>query len=414
MLKKLYLILLGLLTAGFLFAQGTQETTSTSETSQQENQKIIIFQSKVEITDQLQAAVKDFTAETGIPVEIWETSGDSYVTQLRLKLAGDEVPTIFTVTPGVQADQLKDYLADISSSKVQQYIPDSLSLKENGKNVGVPYNVEGFGLVVNDSMVSDDDLASQDAFFKAINRLAAEGKNPLGLSQESYFLIGHILNTPFAIMDDPDAFIAKYEKGGVRLADQKEFQAFAKLMELIRSKCTNPMEINYDRSCGDFATGKTAMIHQGNWCYTMFKDYNVNFKMDLKALPLLGNKKLAVSVPYYWVVNSQVSETKQKEALQFLDWLYTSKKGMDYVVNQFKFVPAMSNIPTDSLDPLSADVAKAAGSGNTIPWVLNDWPMNIINSDFAPLTQEFLTDKSMSGIDFVNKLDDAYQARLKK
>jgi raffinose/stachyose/melibiose transport system substrate-binding protein len=87
---------------------------------------------------------------------------------------------------------------------------------------------------------------------------------------------------------------------------------------------------------------------------------------------------------------------------------------MDYIVNKFGFVPAESNIPTTTLDPLSADVAKAAGSGNTLPWTFNAWPMNIIDTDFAPIAQEFFTTPSMSGIDFVNKLDDAYQARLKK
>ncbi|MCH3918968.1 MAG: ABC transporter substrate-binding protein [Sphaerochaeta sp.] len=408
-MKKVMTTLLVVLSmACLVFANGTKETGTAKQ------EKVIIFQSKVEITDQLSKAAQDFTAETGIPIEIWETTGDDYRAQLKMKLAGDEVPTIFSVSKGAEANMFKSYLADISSGSVQQYIDDGVALKMDGKSVGVPYSVEGFGLVTDESMVTDADFASQDAFFAAIKRLAGKGVNPFGLSQESYFLIGHILNTPFAIMDDPDGFIATYEKGGVRLADQKEFQAFAQLMEQIRANSTNPLEINYDRSCGDFATGKTAMIHQGNWCYGMFKDYNPTFTMKMRPLPLLGNQKIAVSVPYYWVVNSQATSGQQANAIKFLDWLYTSEKGMDYIVNKFGFVPAESNIPTTTLDPLSADVAKAAGSGNTLPWTFNAWPMNIIDTDFAPIAQEFFTTPSMSGIDFVNKLDDAYQARLKK
>ncbi|MFA6690124.1 MAG: ABC transporter substrate-binding protein [Sphaerochaetaceae bacterium] len=406
-MKKIAVVLLVALMTMPLFASGSAEKKA-------DETKIIIFQSKVEITDSLERAAEDFTAETGIKVEIWETTGDDYRAQLRLKLAGDEVPTLFSVSKGAEADMFKAYLADIGSGAVQQYIADSMALKIDGKSVGVPYSVEGFGLVVDDALVKDSDLASQEAFFNAIKSLKGKVSNPLGLSQESYFLIGHLLNTPFAIMDDPDVFRASYEQGGVRLADQKEFQAFAQLMELIRSYCVNPMEINYDRSCGDFATGKTAMIHQGNWCYGMFKDYSVSFDMSLKGVPLLGNQKISVSVPYYWVVNSQVPAAQQEAAIKFLDWLYTSDKGMDYIVNQFGFVPATSNIPTDSLDPLSADVAKAAGAGNTLPWTFNDWPMNIIDTDFAPITQEFFTTPSMSGIDFVNRIDNAYQSRLKK
>lgn len=406
-MKKITIVLLIAVLSVSLFAAGGSEKKADTA-------KIIIFQSKVEITDALARAAQDFSTETGIRVEIWESTGDDYRAQLRLKLAGDEVPTIFSVSKGAEADMFKAYLADIGTGEVQRYIADSMALKMDGKSVGIPFGVEGFGLVVDNDMVKASDLVSQQAFFDAIRTLSTKGVNPLGLSQESYFLIGHLLNTPFAVMDDPQAFLAEYEKGGVRLADQKEFQAFAQLMELIRRYCINPMEINYDRSCGDFATGKTAMIHQGNWCYGMFKDYAPSFAMGLKGVPLLGNQRLSVSVPYYWVINSQVPAAQREAAVKFLDWLYTSEKGMSYIVDQFGFVPATSNIPTDSLDPLSADVAKAAGSGNTLPWTFNDWPMNIIDTDFAPITQRFFTTPSMSGIDFVNRLDDAYQARLKK
>lgn len=404
-MKKIVTLMLVLSMVLPLFAGGRTEQRAST-------QKIIIFQSKVEITDELENAAKDFTAETGIQVEIWETTGDDYRSQLRLKLAGDEVPTLFSVSKGSEADMFQAYLADIGSGQVQQYVADSMALEMDGKRVGVPYSVEGFGLVTNDSLVKESDLASQTAFFAAIRNLSAQGLNPLGLSQESYFLIGHILNTPFAIMDDPEAFRASYEKGGIRLADQQEFQAFASLMELVRQYSLNPMEINYDRSAGDFATGKTAMIHQGNWVSGMFTDYGPTFSMSLRAVPLLDNQKISVSVPYYWVVNSQASASQQAAAVRFLDWLYTSEKGMDYIVSKFGFVPATSNIPTDSLDPLSADVAQAAGAGNTLPWTFNDWPMNIIDTDFAPITQRFFTTPSMSGIDFVNLLDDAYQSRL--
>ena len=403
-MKRIAAIALVLLLSFSIFAGGSSEKSSSN--------KIIIFQSKVEITDALEDAAEDFTKETGIAVEIWETTGDDYRTQLRLRLAGDEVPTIFSVSKGSEADMFKGYLADISSGEVQQYISDSMALVMNGVSVGVPYSVEGYGLVVNTDLLSEDDYTTQAGLFDEI--ASGKANNTFGLSQESYFLIGHILNTPFAIMDDPEGFLAEYEKGGVRLADQKEFQAFAELMELVRKYALNPMEINYDRSCGDFATGKTSMIHQGNWAYGMFDDYNVNFDMSLVALPLLDNDRIAVSVPYYWVVNSQASSAQQEAGIKFLDWLYTSETGKKYVLDEFGFVPAISNISTESLDPLSADVAAAAGSGKTIPWVFSDWPMNIIDTDFAPITQEFFITPSMSGIDFINRIDDAYQSRLKK
>lgn len=403
-MKKTAIVVLIMLLSVSLFAQGSKEQAP-------EKGKVVIFQSKVEITDALADAAEDFTAETGIEVEIWETTGDDYRAQLALKLDGDEVPTIFSVAAGSEAEMFASYIAPIEGSAVAEFIAPSLALMVDGKSSGVPYSVEGYGLVINKAMVSDADLVSDEAFLAALDRLASEGVNPFGLSQESYFLIGHLLNAPFAIMDDPEGFIADFEAGNVHLADQKEFQAFAVLMDKIKAVAENPLEINYDRSCGDFATGKTAMIHQGNWCYSMFSSYDTDVDMGLVGVPLLGNSKLSVSVPYYWVVNSQVSEADREASIEFLDWLHTSETGMSYIVDKFLFVPAVSNIATDSLDPLSADVAKAAGSGETLIWATNLWPMNIVDTDFAPLAQEFFT-TDMTGIEFVEKIEDAYLSRL--
>lgn len=405
-MRKFVVLLMCLILPFSLFAQGAAESGSADAEG-----KVIIFQSKVEITEALERAAEDFTAETGIEVEIWETTGDDYRAQLSLRLAGDEVPTIFTVAAGSEAEMFAPYIAPIEDSEVNQYISPSLALMVNGKSSGVPYSVEGYGLVINKDMVSEADLENDETFLAALDRLASEGVNPFGLSQESYFLIGHLLNAPFAIMEDPEGFLADFEAGNVHLADQEEFQAFAVLMDKIKEVAVNPLEVNYDRECGDFATGKTAMIHQGNWCYSMFSSYDTDVDMALVGVPLLGNDRLSVSVPYYWVVNSQVSEADRQASIRFLDWLHTSQTGMDYILNEFLFVPAVSNIATDSLDPLSADVAEAAGSGETLIWTTNLWPMNIVDTDFAPLAQEFFT-TDMTGIEFVERIEGAYLARL--
>src|SRR5690554_5046419 len=61
--------------------------TKTTDSSQKEDgdnaaSKIVIFQSKVEITDQLEAAAKAYTEESGVEVEVWGTTGDDYLQQL--------------------------------------------------------------------------------------------------------------------------------------------------------------------------------------------------------------------------------------------------------------------------------------------------------------------------------------------
>ncbi|MCR5000892.1 MAG: ABC transporter substrate-binding protein [Lachnospiraceae bacterium] len=370
--------------------------------------KIIIFQSKAEIQDQLEDCAEAFTEETGIEVEIWGTTGDDYQQQLETKLANNQGPTIFTQQSGDILERLKDYCADLSDVECIGSIPEGLieDIKIDGKTVGIPYTMEGFGIVYNKSLCDATTLKSTDDFVKMIKEQNDAGVSGFELTSEDYFLIGHILNTPFALMDDPDAFIKDLADGKAKMADQDVFKEFAQMMVSIRENCSNPLEQNYDGQIGDLATGKAAMIHQGNWCAGMFGDYEFS-DAGMAPLPLAGNDKLAVSVPYYWAVNASADEAEQEAGKQFLTWLYTSETGKSYLYDQFGFVPVIKGDVNENLDVLSQDMQKYVEAGKTIGWNMAKWPANSINVYFAPLAQEFFT-SDMSADDFLAGLDKAY------
>ena len=370
--------------------------------------KIIIFQSKAEIQDQLEDCAESFTKETGIEVEIWGTTGDDYQQQLETKLANNQGPTIFTQQSGDILLRLKDYCADLSDIGCVKDIPEGLTadITLDGKTMGIPYTMEGFGIVYNKSLCDATTLKSTDDFVNLIKEQNAAGVKGFELTSEDYFLIGHIMNTPFALMDDPDDFIAKLAKGEAKMADQDVFKEFGELMVAVRDNCDNPLEQNYDGQIGDLATGKAAMIHQGNWCAGMFGDYEFE-DAGMAPLPLAGNDKLAVSVPYYWAVNASADPAEQEAGKQFLTWLYTSETGKSYLYDQFGFVPVIKGDVNENLDVLSQDMQSYVEAGKTIGWNMAKWPANSINVYFAPLAQEFFT-SNMSADEFINKLDEAY------
>ena len=387
-------------------AEAAQATGEKEEAAAENYGKLTIFQSKTEIMDPLNRCVEDFSNETGIEVELWETSGDNYYTDLKTDLSTEAGPTLFSLAPGSESKEMADYLEDVSDlsfiGKVSAGMIDEIS----GKKVGIPYTLEGFGLVYNGDKVDPAKIATTDALIDYLKAAKAEGINGLGFSQEDYFLIMHVLNAPFAIQADPDAYLAKVLAGETRMIDEPAFKEFAKLMEAVRENCTNPVDITYDGNCGDFATGKTAMIHQGNWCYSMFNDYDVAFDMGIAAVPLCGNNKVSVSVPAAWYINVDAAPEEKAAAKKFLEWLYTSETGKDYLMNQFGFVPVVEGMTSEKLDPISTSVAAAAAAGNTIPWSLSNWPAGI-SSSLAPIVSEFYV-SDMTGEELVNKLNDAF------
>jgi len=385
----------------------TNEGTTNGDNQTEKLEKITLFQSKVEIAEALENLVVKYKEETGNEVEVWGSAGDSYITQLQTKLAANEGPTIFSVQPGAEAEKFASYYHDMTNESYAEYISPNMALEIDGKVVGVPIGVEGFGLVYNKALYDPSKVTDTSSLVKALEQFKADGVNGLSLSQEAYFLIGHIINTPFALQEDPVAFIEKVNKGEVKLADVPEFQEFAQVMDAIRANSINPMEITYDTQMGDLATGKTAIVHQGNWSYGMLADYD-EIEIGMAPLPIMGNDKLAVDIPAGWVINNKASEAQIKAANAFIEWLYTSETGKNTIVNDFGFIPAVTTIEPTGLDPLSQEVFEATKSGNTISWALNYFPQGIIINDLAPLTSEFFLNTSMTPEQFLEKLGEVW------
>ena len=369
--------------------------------------KITIFQQKAEIADQLKELAAAYTKETGVEVEVWAQAGDDYYTNLKTSLSSESGPSLFTLNSDAEITEVKDYLADLSDVSFVKDMGSGVLAVRDGRTVGVAMTAEGFGLVYNKSLIDPAKLTGTDAL---VSMIETNGKalTTLGLSQESYFLAGHMFNFPFAMQDDPVAFCQKVFSGEVKLADVPEFQQYAQILSAIRANQVNPIEVTYDNNCGDFATGKTAMIHQGNWAYGVISQFETDFEMGITGLPIGGNSKICVGVPSVWAVNADASEEEQQLAKDFLEWLYTSETGVDYMMNKFGFLPVLSSMKSDNMDPLSAAVAEAIAAGNTLPWTFNtEWPAGIIDTELAPITEQFFT-SDMSEAEYLEAINAAF------
>ena len=388
--------------------EAKEDTSNDSQASEESANKIVLFQSKVEITDLLEECAKAYEDETGVEVEVWGTPGDDYLQQLKIKLSNNQGPTLFSLAPGSESEDLKAYLADLSDISFKNDIAANMADEKDGKVVGIPYTVEGFGVVYNKNLIDVSAVTNTDAFINMLKDQKAAGINGFSLSQESYFLIGHILNTPFALQSDPGKFVDQLMAGEVTMQDTAEFQEFGKLMEAVKELTNNPLEVNYDTETGDFATGKSASIHQGNWAYGMFEDYDVDFDMGIMPLPISGNDKVAVSVPTCWYANSQVSDAEIQAGKEFLEWMYTSETGQRYLTEEFGFIPILTTMESSGLDPLSQSVADYTASGKTIGWPMNDyWPAGIVDVHLVPVATEFFT-TNMTGEELLVGLSNAF------
>ncbi|MDR3335469.1 MAG: ABC transporter substrate-binding protein [Treponema sp.] len=371
--------------------------------------KITLYQRKAELNDRFEELAQIYEKETGVEVEVLGASSDSYITSIQGKLTGKQDLTIFTIRTGVETEQLKAYLADMSGEPYLKNINPGMELIVDGKVVGIPYGIEGYGFMYNKNMVQPETITNLEGFRATLAALKSQGLDPFELSDKGFMLIGHILNNPFAVQDDPLGFIARLNKGEVKMADTPAFKEWAEYMAVIKEYCANPMETTYDQQIANFATGKTAMINQGNWTWAMFEDYPLDFEIGIAPMPLAGNAKIAVGVPNYFAVNSQGTPEEIEAGKDFIEWLFTSDVGKEYIVNKLYLVPAMSTIDVgNNLDPISKIVLEETRKGNSLMWTYNYWPNNIVNNFLVPAAQDFFLNKAMTGQQFLENLDKAW------
>lgn len=141
---------------------------------------------------------------------------------------------------------------------------------------------------------------------------------------------------------------------------------------------------------GGLAIERVAAIQQGNWVYPIIAEVDsaVAEKLGIIPMPLKGVSEgnTPVGVPMYWAVNSQSDEKDQAAARDFLNWLYQSEEGMQIVVNDFGFIPPLTNFgDAKPSDPLGQAISEAANAGTIAPWVFNgcptSWAENVLGAE---------------------------------
>ncbi|MES9682700.1 extracellular solute-binding protein, partial [Gottfriedia acidiceleris] len=208
-----------------------------------------------------------------------------------------------------------------------------------------------------------------------------------------WWILGiHLLNIPFAQQPDPDKFIADLNAGKVKIPDNDKFKEFIKLFDLtIKYGNKNPLTTDYNTQVTNFASGKTAMMQQGNWTQGMIDGITPNMKLGLLPIPINDDKeamdKIPVGVPNNWVVNK--NSKNKEEAKKFLNWMVSSDTGKKYIVEKFKFIPAVKTIEGKGLGPIADDIQKYSAEGKVLSWNWFKYPNGATN-EFGASMQAYV------------------------
>ena len=343
---------------------------------------IVICQNKVEITSQMEEFAKLYEEKSGVPVKVITGGGSSdYNTVLKAEMASGREPDIFVIEGPSGYELWKDKIADMTGADWIQYTAAAYLV--DGKVIGFPVAVEGYGLAYNKSIldkagIDPATLTTYDAYEAAFEKLDSM-KAELGLDMVVSMVAGttnnmtwvtglHNFNVYLTVGNERNdtTYIDMVLKGEV---DAERFHQYCQYVALIFKYSDPDMLLNgtQDSQLAAFANGKAAFYHQGNWMDPSLVELNPDFEIAYAPHAFLHEETdgILVNPPSWYVVNSNGNVD---EAIAYLNFLATSEEGADYMVNKAAMVPAFTNVTLAPATPLSKSVMYWNAAGKTYDW----------------------------------------------
>ncbi len=368
-------------TGGSAAGGDTSSGSSSGGSASGTGTAITIFNSKSEIQDQFVQMAEEYSAKTGVDVEVYYSS-DTVAAHLATRYSANDPYTLSMVDAKDVYSLGAEHAIDLSD---QEWVGNTnYAISVDGKVLGFPVCIEARGLMYNADAIekitgatfNPDDYATLDAFKGLLDQLVAGGmEKPTGIMKEDWSMGAHFLAETYEEQPDVEAFVQSLYGGSADLANNAKWNAkmdFFDTMMQYNYAGDSPVAAEREVSEQKLAEGEIAFMFGGNWDWAMINAYDFSENMGMMPVPQNtddgANTKLVGGGSKYFIIDSSenTSAEQQQAAKDFLNWLVMDAEGNAFLTEKCNLVPAYSNIDAAALDPLSTSVKKYADGGNLI------------------------------------------------
>ncbi|MCM1329959.1 MAG: ABC transporter substrate-binding protein [Ruminococcus sp.] len=376
---------------------------------------------KPEIATAYEEIAAKYKEETGNTVIVETAANNTYEQTLSAKMATNEAPTIFQVNGPRGYANWKDYCADLTSTELYAHLTDkSAALTYDGGVYGIPFMVEGYGIIYNKEITDKYfELADKAVDFGGMEDVNNFDKlktlvEDMQSKKETLGINGVFASTSLKPGDDwrwqthlanlPVYY--EFQKNNTDLTSDAvkeitfEFgDNFKNIFDLYINNSTVDRKLLgskiTDESMAEFALGECAMVQNGNWAWSQINGINGNKVTadNIKYLPIYTgvqgeeNQGLCIGTENFLCINSQASEAAQTAAADFLYWLVSSESGKKYVVDSLGFIAPFDTFADAEKpdDPLTHEILNWTENGDVsnIPWNFTLFPSQTFKDDFG-------------------------------
>jgi len=308
----------------------SSKDTSNSSTAEDqvaggEEVEIEILQYKIEIEDALKEAIHQYEKlYPNVDINLESVGGtDSVDTRYKARAASGDMPDIFNCAGPDSCETYADYLEDLSDQPwVEHANSGMLDLDTiDGKIYGMPVTTEGMGLVANKAMfeAAGIDVSTLDSYdkiddaFSTLQKAIDNGdlkeefpnlENVVSVQGGVTWVLGnHGINVALSPEFNEDVFACS-EATEVKFDYKEAYEAFMELqLNYSEAKDDWSKALNTDYNGAvleQLATGKVAVIQQGNWIYGDVSSVSQETADNLVYIPapIKGYRRIAFSLSY--------------------------------------------------------------------------------------------------------------------
>ncbi|MBQ9492319.1 MAG: carbohydrate ABC transporter substrate-binding protein [Oscillibacter sp.] len=386
-MKKFSALMLALLMALSLAACGgggdTAPDTNDGGAAESGGGKvnITIFNSKSEIQSQFEEMAAEYSAATGVGVEVYFSS-DTVAAHMATRYASNDPYTLAMVDAKDIYSLGPEHAIDLSG---EDWVANTNYAVSVGDQVmGFPVCVEARGVMYNADAIEaitgtpfvPSDYATLDAFRGLLETLVAGGmESPVGIMKEDWSLAGHFLAEVYEEQDDVFGYVDGLYAGTSTVADNEKFNALMDYFDVMKQynyAASSPIAAEREVSEQYLAEGKIAFMFGGNWDWSMINAYDYSEHLGMMPVPQnlddgANQKLVGGGSKFFFIDSSEYTSDEQRQAAKdFLNWLVFNADGNKFLTEDCALVPAFSNIAAENLDPLGASVKEYADAGNLI------------------------------------------------
>jgi raffinose/stachyose/melibiose transport system substrate-binding protein len=388
-----------------------------------ENKKITLhlFHYKQEIVNEMEEIAGAFhNLYPNITIET-ETIPNDAQTVLKTRLFGGEAPDIMMLQSySTIFEYAKEgFLLDLSNETFMNNVVNAAkkSVTYEDKLYALPLDMAGIGVVYNKDLFAKLGLEIPKTYseLKNVCKVVSDnGYTPFALSIRESWPLGHFISMAHtaSIGDKLDTWLTEMNAGTGTFASEEMDKMFEIFDFFKANGGDKAMEMDYNSSLNNFASGSYAMMVQGLWAYGAAMKLNPTLNAGFFPFPFSDDPaktKLYVDTDSTLAISATAPKENQEAAKLFFDFL-TSEEGVQLVVEKFKLLPTVKNADVSGMQVPFQDLVRYVGEGKTMPWAFCMWPSTVFENSKNGLQEYFSAQKTKD--ELLQYLDDEWKKTL--